>query len=64
MLGDRTIGGKEPLYLTRRLKALHPPLALASRLVRVFCTVIEGAMLAMFYPWQVTAQVGSWNLSL
>jgi hypothetical protein len=33
MLRDRPIGGKEPLGLTGRLKALHAPLALPSRLV-------------------------------
>ena len=32
MLRDRTIGGKEPLGLTRRLKPLHALLALPSRL--------------------------------
>jgi hypothetical protein len=28
VLGDRTVSGKEPLCLTRRLKPLHAPLAL------------------------------------
>ena len=52
MLRDGPIGGKEPLGLTRRLKALHAPLALTGRLMRVLCTVIEVAMLTMFHPWQ------------
>jgi hypothetical protein len=59
VLCDGTISGKQPLGLTERLEPLHAPLALTSRLVRVFCTVIEGAMLAMFYPWQDFALGGS-----
>ena len=59
VLRDGTIGGKEPLGLTERLKPLHATLALTSRLVRVFCTVIEVAMLAMFHPWQALARGGS-----
>jgi hypothetical protein len=46
VLGDGTIGGKELLCLTRRLKPLHTPLALRGRLVGVLCTIIEVAMLA------------------
>ena len=33
VLGDGTIGGKEPLGLTGRLKPLHTPLPLTCRLV-------------------------------
>ena len=49
MLGDRPIGGKEPLCLTGRLKPLHAPLALTGRLVGVLRTVIETPVLAMFH---------------
>ena len=35
VLGDGTIGGKEPLGLTRRLKPLHAPLALPSGLMGI-----------------------------
>ena len=59
VLGDGTRCGKKSLGLTRRLKPLHTPLALPSRLMRVFCTVIEIAMLAMFHPWQDLALSGS-----
>ena len=52
VLGDGTIGGKEPLGLTRRLKALHAPLALTGGLVGVLGTVIEIPVLAMFHPWK------------
>jgi hypothetical protein len=52
VLGDGTRSGTEPLGLTRRLNPLHTPLALPRRWMRVFCTVIEVAMLAMFYPWE------------
>jgi hypothetical protein len=59
VLGDRTIGGKEPLRMTGRLKLLHAPLALACRLVRVFCTVIEIPMLPMFHTRKKLSLGGS-----
>lgn len=58
MLRDGTIGGKESLCLTRRLKALHASLALTGRPVRVLCIVIEVAMLAVIYTWQDLALGG------
>jgi hypothetical protein len=45
--------------MARRLKPLHAPLALPSRLVRVLCTIIEVAMLAMFYARQEVSLGGS-----
>ena len=48
ILRDGPIGRKEPLGLTGRLKPLHTPLALPSRLMGILCPVIEVAMLAMF----------------
>jgi hypothetical protein len=44
VLRNGTIGGKEPLGLTRRLKALHPPLALPGGLVSILCPIIEISM--------------------
>jgi hypothetical protein len=40
VLRNWTIGGEEPLGLTRRLKPLHASLALAGGLVRVLGTII------------------------
>ena len=50
VLHDGSIGGEEPLGLTRRLKPWHTPLALPSRLMGVFCPVIELAVLTMVHP--------------
>jgi hypothetical protein len=58
MLGDKAIGGEEPLRLTRRLKALHASLALAGGLMRVLGAVVEIAMLAMFHPRENLALSG------
>ena len=50
VLRDGSIGCEETLGVTGGLNPLHAPLTLTDRLVRVLCPVIEGAMLAMFYP--------------
>jgi hypothetical protein len=55
VLSDGAVSGEEPLGVTRRLEPLHTPLALPSRLMRVFCPVIEVTMLAMFHPWKELA---------
>jgi hypothetical protein len=52
VLGDGPIRGKEPLGMPCRLEALHPPLPLTRRVVRVLRTVVELAMLAMLYARQ------------
>jgi hypothetical protein len=59
MLGDRAIGGKESLGLTRRLKLLYAPLALTGQLVGVLGAIIERAVLAMFHPGQELARGGA-----
>lgn len=41
---------EEAWRMTCRLEAPHGPLTLAQRLVGVFCTVIEIAVLAVFHP--------------
>jgi hypothetical protein len=48
MLRDGPIGREEALGMARRLKPLHTPLALTRGLMRVFYTVVQIAMLAMF----------------
>jgi hypothetical protein len=48
VLRDGTIGSKEPLSVSWRLKPLHAPLPLAGGLVGILCAVIEVAVLAMF----------------
>jgi hypothetical protein len=52
VLGDRTIGGEEPLRMSWGLEALQAPLALAGGLMGVLRAVIEIAVLAMFRPRQ------------
>src|SRR2546427_11902448 len=52
VLRDRAIRGEEPLGLPRGLEPLHAPLALPGGLVRVLCTVVEIAMLAMLHSRQ------------
>jgi hypothetical protein len=52
VLGDRPIGGEEPLRVSWRLEALHAPLPLAGRLVGVFRAVIQIPVLAMLHPRQ------------
>jgi hypothetical protein len=59
MLDDRSIGGKEPLGMARRLEALHASLPLACRLVRVLCPIIEIPVLARFYPGEDFSLGGS-----
>ena len=49
VLDNRTIGGEKPLRVSWELEALHVPLPLAGRLVRVLRAVVEVAMLAMFH---------------
>ena len=52
VLQDGTIGGEEPLGMTRGLEPLHAPLALAGRLVGVLCSIIQIPMLPMFHSWK------------
>ena len=40
VLGDGTIGGEEPLGVSRGLEPLHPPLTLARGLVGVLGAVV------------------------
>ena len=58
VLGDRTIGGNEPLGLAGRLKPLPAPLALTCWMVRVLRSIIEIPVLAMFDSWK-TFSLGS-----
>ena len=52
VLRNRTIRGEKALRLPGRLESLQAPLPRACRLVRVFGTVVERAMLAMLYTWE------------
>jgi hypothetical protein len=49
VLCNGTIGSKEALGLPWRFEPLHPPLALAGGLVRIFRAVIQVPVLAMFH---------------
>ena len=46
------MGEEESLSVPRGLEPLHAPLLLTCRLVRVFCAIIEIAVLAMFHSRQ------------
>src|SRR2546427_9873028 len=59
VLRDRAIGREEPLRLTGGLKALHTSLPLAGGLVRVLCTVVEIAVLAVFHSGENLALGGA-----
>jgi hypothetical protein len=49
VLGDRTIGGKEPLSVAGGLEPLHASLPLTRRLMRILRPIIEIPVLAMFH---------------
>ena len=49
VLADGTRRGEKTLRVPWGFTPLHPPLALAGRLMRVFRTIVEGAVLAMFH---------------
>jgi hypothetical protein len=52
VLGNRTIGGEEPLSVPWRLASLHAALPLVHGLMGVFRTLVEIAVLPMFYAWE------------
>jgi hypothetical protein len=52
VLCNRAIGGKEALCMTRRFEPLHPPFSLARRLVGVFSTIVQIAMVPMYHTRQ------------
>ena len=56
---DRAIRREKPLGVARGLKALHAPLPLAGRLMRVLRTVVEIPVLPMFRAWKNLALGGS-----
>jgi hypothetical protein len=49
VLRDGTIGGQEPLRVSRGLESLHAPLSQTGGLMGVLRTVVEIAMLAMLH---------------
>ncbi len=51
-MSNGAVRRKEPLGVPCRLKALHPPFPLAGRLVGVFRTVIQIAVLAVLHARQ------------
>jgi hypothetical protein len=59
VLRDRTIGGKEALCASWRLKPLHSPFSLARRLVGVFAAIVQIPMLPMFPTGQPLALGGA-----
>jgi hypothetical protein len=59
MLDDGTIGREKTLSVAWGLESLHASLALACRLVRVLCTIIEIPVLAMFHTREYLALGGS-----
>jgi hypothetical protein len=59
VLGDGSIRRQKTLGMPRRFEALHAPLALPRRPMRVFTPVIEVATLTMFDPRQNLALCGA-----
>ncbi len=59
MLTDRPEGRQEALGMAGRFEALQAPLTLSCGLMRVFCTVVEVATLAMLHTWQYLALSGA-----
>ncbi len=53
---DGTIGGEKALGLTWGFELVHEPFPLAGRLVGVFCSIIEGAVLPLFDTGQDLTQ--------
>jgi hypothetical protein len=64
VLRDWTIGGEKLLGVPWRLEPLHPPFALARRLVGVFGAIVQIAMLPMFHTGQHLALGGAVDLEL
>ena len=52
VLQDGTVGREEPLGMPRGLEPLHASLPLTGGLVGVLRSIIEIAVLAMFYSWE------------
>src|SRR5215471_6896721 len=52
VLGNGTVRREEALGIVRGFEALHAPLALTRRPMRVLTRVIEVAALTVFYPWE------------
>ena len=52
VLSNGPTGGEKPLGVPGRLEPMHAPPALAGGLMRVFRTVIQVSMLAMFHTGQ------------
>jgi hypothetical protein len=52
VLGDRSIRRQKSLRMPRGFEALHTPLPLAGRPMRVLAPVIEVAALTVFDSWQ------------
>ncbi|EFH80779.1 hypothetical protein Krac_1400 [Ktedonobacter racemifer DSM 44963] len=48
MVGDRSKGREEPLGVTWRCETSHRSFALSSRLMRVFCSIVQALVLPMF----------------
>jgi len=57
-MSDGAIGGEEALGLPGRFEPLPPSFPLACGWVRVFRTVVQIAVLAVFHPWQYLALGG------
>lgn len=58
VLGDGPIAGEEPLRMSWRLEALHAPLPLAGRLMRVLSAMVRIPVLPVFHTGQHLALRG------
>ena len=52
VLGYGAIGGEKALGVSRGFEALHPPLALARRLMQVLGAAVQTPVLAVFHTWE------------
>jgi hypothetical protein len=59
VLRGGAIRREEPLGMARRCEALHPPFSLARRLMGVFSSIVQIAMLPMFHARQYLTLGGS-----
>ena len=59
VLHDEAMGREKALGLARGLKPLHALLPLPAGLVRILCSIIEIAVLAMLYSWENLSLSGS-----
>ena len=59
MLGNRAVGGEEPLGVARGFEPVQVSFSLTSWLMRILRAVVQIPVLAMFHSWENLAFGGS-----